>query len=155
VDSLKRKGVLRARAQSPAGAELSVAVVHLQAGRRNGALRSRQLEQLLAALESECRPVVLMGDFNFYAGVAEDQQSAHRLGSAGFADAALALGRCEATFVASNPYVPRWHRPERFDRVYLRDAGGVALRPLETEVVRTERPLSDHHPLRARVRVSA
>jgi len=155
VDRLKRKGVLRASAQSPSGADLSVAVVHLQAGRRHGLLRSRQLEQLLRGLESEGRPVVLMGDFNFYAGVAEDERSARRLDSAGFADAALALGRCEATFVSSNPYVSGRERSERFDRVYLRDGSDVELRPLETEVVETERPLSDHHPLRVRARVSA
>jgi endonuclease/exonuclease/phosphatase family metal-dependent hydrolase len=155
VDRLKRKGVLRARAQAPAGADLSVAVVHLQAGRRHWALRSRQLEQLLAGLESERRPVVLMGDFNFYADVAEDQRSAERLAAAGFDDAARSLGRCEPTFVSSNPYVPGRNRAERFDRVYLRDASDVALRPLDSEVVRTERPLSDHQPLRVRVRVSA
>jgi endonuclease/exonuclease/phosphatase family metal-dependent hydrolase len=43
---------------------------------------------------------------------------------------------------------------ERFDRVYLRDAPGLRLHPLEAEVVRGGRPLSDHHPLRVRVRLS-
>jgi endonuclease/exonuclease/phosphatase family metal-dependent hydrolase len=155
VDRLKRKGVLRASARSPSGADLSVAVVHLQASRRHGRLRSRQLDQLLGALESERRPTVLMGDFNFYRDVAEDRESTRRLESAGFRDAALTLGRCEATFVSSNPYVPRRARAERFDRVYLRDSSDAALRPLEAEVVRTERPLSDHQPLRVRVRLSA
>lgn len=154
VDRLKRKGVLRASAQVAHGVGLSVAVVHLQAGRRHGRLRSRQVEQLLRALESELRPVALMGDFNFYAEVEEDQQSAERLASVGFGDAALAVGRCEPTFVPSNPYVPGRCKAERFDRVYLRSASGVELRPLESEVVHTEHPLSDHHPLRVRVRLS-
>ena len=156
VDRLKRKGFLRARAQAPTGEALAVCVVHLQAARRHAAARARQVDELLERLSGEREPIVLMGDFNFHDGCPEDGRSAASLRSAGFADAALALARAEPTWHApSNPYVPR-REAQRFDRVYLRDGGGLRLRPLAAEVLRmAPRPVSDHHPLRVRVRVSA
>jgi len=154
IDRLKRKGVLYARADAPRGAVLAVAVLHLQAGRRHASVRARQLDELLCGLGSETGPVVLLGDFNFYADVVEDQRSADRLVAAGFCDAAHVVDRPEPTFVASNPYVRRSEAGERFDRVYLRDGSDLRLRPVATEVVHAPSPLSDHHPLRVRVRLT-
>jgi endonuclease/exonuclease/phosphatase family metal-dependent hydrolase len=152
-DRLKRKGALRASVETPLGTALSVCVAHLQAGRRHAQVR--QLGQLLAGLARDRRPTLLMGDFNLHGDVEEDRRSAERLRSAGFVDAALALSQGEATYVSSNPYVRRRVADERFDRVYLRDASDVRLQPLEADVVRVHpRPLSDHHPLRVRIRLS-
>lgn len=155
LDRLKRKGFLRASVETPSGERLAVCVVHLQAARRHAAARARQLDELLERLAGEREPLVLMGDFNLHDECPEDGRSAASLRSAGFADAALALARAEPTWHApSNPYVPR-RRAQRFDRVYLRDGGGLRLRPLAAEVVRVApRPVSDHHPLRVRVGVS-
>jgi endonuclease/exonuclease/phosphatase family metal-dependent hydrolase len=156
IDRLKRKGVLMTVVETPADAELSVCVVHLQAGSRFGAVRSGQLEELLAALGRTTRPTVLMGDFNFYRGNEEDRRSAARLHEAGFVDAAPALSRGEDTYSSTNPYVRRRGIANRFDRVYLRDARDLRLQPVEVDVLRPEpRPFSDHHPLRVRVRLSA
>jgi endonuclease/exonuclease/phosphatase family metal-dependent hydrolase len=156
VDRLKRKGALRASVEMPSGDLLSVCVAHLQAGRRYAAVRARQLRQLLDHLDVERRPVALMGDFNFHDECEEDRRGAEHLRSAGFADAALALAQAEPTYhAASNAYLRPRHRAHRFDRVYLRDGGGLRLRPLKAEVVHLRpRPVSDHHPLRVRVRVS-
>jgi endonuclease/exonuclease/phosphatase family metal-dependent hydrolase len=156
VDRLKRKGTLRASVETASG-ELSVCVAHLQAERRHAAVRARQLQQLLDQLAAERRPVVLMGDFNLHDDCEEDRRSAERVRAAGFADAALELARAEPTYhSASNPYVRNPREAHRFDRVYLRDGSGLRLRPLQAEVVRLNpRPVSDHHPLRVRVRVSS
>jgi endonuclease/exonuclease/phosphatase family metal-dependent hydrolase len=152
TDRLKRKGLLRSRVETPGGVEIAFGVVHLQAGRRFGFVRARQVEELLASLASETRAVVLMGDFNFYCDVAEDLRSAERLREAGFLDAAPG----EATYSSANPYVRRRNAAHRFDRVYLRDARELRLRPTRVEVLRAgERPFSDHHPLRVQVRMSA
>lgn len=156
IDRLKRKGVLLSVVETPAGARMSVCVVHLQAGPRFGAVRSKQLDELLAALESEARATILMGDFNFYRGNETDRASAHRLRDAGFVDAAPALSQLDDTYCSANPYVRRRGIANRFDRVYLRDARDLRLRPTKIEVLRHEpRPFSDHHPLRVRVRMSA
>jgi endonuclease/exonuclease/phosphatase family metal-dependent hydrolase len=154
-DRLKRKGVLRARVETRAG-EIALCVVHLQAGRRTGAIRKRQVAELLACVASEPGPVVLLGDFNFHDACAEDARSAAALAAAGFEDAAVALGRPEPTYDSpSNPYVRLRPQSHRFDRVYLRSGRGVRLEPLDAEVVRVRPlPVSDHHPLRVRVRVA-
>jgi endonuclease/exonuclease/phosphatase family metal-dependent hydrolase len=156
-DRLKRKGALRASVETPAGDTLSLWVVHLQAGRGHAAIRARQVRQLLEPLADERRPLVLMGDFNFYEGSAEDRDSAERLAAAGLADAALALACADPTYhAASNRYLRRRRRlAHRFDRVYLRGGGGVQVEPLAAEVLRlAPDPVSDHHPLRVRVRLS-
>jgi endonuclease/exonuclease/phosphatase family metal-dependent hydrolase len=156
VDRLKRKGALRAGVETASG-DVSVCVAHLQAGPRHASVRAHQLQQLLEQLDSERRPVVLMGDFNLHDDCEEDRRSAEQVRAAGFADAALALARPEPTYhAASNPYVRGPRTAHRFDRVYLRDGSGVRMRPLQADVVRLNpRPVSDHHPLRVRVRVSS
>lgn len=156
-DRLKRKGALRASVETPAGDVLSLWVVHLQAGRGNAAIRARQVRQLLEPLTDERRPLVLMGDFNFYESCVEDRDSAERLAAAGLADAALALACTDPTYhAASNRYLRRRPRlAHRFDRLYLRGGGGVRVEPLAAEVLRlAPDPVSDHHPLRVRVRLS-
>jgi endonuclease/exonuclease/phosphatase family metal-dependent hydrolase len=154
-DRLKRKGVLRARVETEAGA-LALCVVHLQAGRRGAAVRQRQVAELLAGAAREPGPLLLLGDFNFHEASREDARSDAALAAAGFEDAALALGRPEPTYDSpSNPYVRFRPQSHRFDRVYLRHGGGVRLEPLDAEVVRVRPlPVSDHHPLRVRVRVA-
>jgi endonuclease/exonuclease/phosphatase family metal-dependent hydrolase len=156
VDRLKRKGALRADVQIASGERVSVCVVHLQAGRRHARVRAAQLGQLLSRLGEERRPLVLMGDFNFHQECEEDRRSAARLLEADFTDAANELGQDHPTYHAgSNPYVPRRRSPQRFDRVYLKGGQGVGLEPVEAEVMRLlPRPVSDHHPLRVRVRIS-
>jgi endonuclease/exonuclease/phosphatase family metal-dependent hydrolase len=156
IDRLKSKGVLRARVEARGGEPLSVWVVHLQAGARHAGVRSRQVGELLGMLAPERSPLVLMGDFNFHEGCEEDRRSAERLHSAGLEDAALALGRAEPTYHSgSNPYA-RGGRAHRFDRVYLRDGSGVRLCALAADVLDLRpHPVSDHHPLRVRLRVTS
>ncbi|MGH0034897.1 MAG: endonuclease/exonuclease/phosphatase family protein [Myxococcota bacterium] len=155
-DRLKRKGALLSTVETPPGAELSVCVVHFQAGLRFAPVRARQLDDLLRVLEPEARAVVLMGDFNFYRDSEQDRRSAARLEAAGFLDVAPALSRGENTYCATNPYVRKRSAADRFDRVYLRDARDLRLQPTSVDLVRPEsRPFSDHHPLRVRVRLLA
>jgi endonuclease/exonuclease/phosphatase family metal-dependent hydrolase len=155
IDRLKRKGVLRANVEAPGGEPLSVWVVHLQAGRRHAAVRTRQVDALAASLAREPRPVVLMGDFNFHEGCAEDRRSAERLLAGGLADAALALEREHPTYHARSNRYARRDGAHRFDRVYLRDGAGLRLRPLAADVLDLgPHAVSDHHPLRVRVRIS-
>lgn len=156
-DRLKRKGCLRARVQSPCGTPLAIGVLHLQAGRRHGGIRRRQVAQLLDALAGERLPAVLLGDFNFYEGSEDDARSAAALAAAGFRDAALQLGRTELTYhAASNPYLRGTRKAQRFDRVYLRDGREAQLEAREVEVLALRSdPVSDHHPLRVRLRVAA
>lgn len=153
-DRLKRKGLLRAGVEVSSDAVVSICVTHLQAGRRHAAIRARQLAQLLRALDKERRPIVVMGDFNLHGDVDEDRRSAERLHAAGFKDVAVALSREEPTYVPTNPYVRKHRQAERFDRVYLRDGVETRLEPVEVEVLRPQpQPLSDHHPVRARIRL--
>lgn len=153
-DRLKAKGLLQALVELPFGAELQVVVTHLQAGRRHAALRAHQVDELLERLAAHPVATVLMGDFNLYEGLPEDEASAARLGSAGFLDAALALGRPEPTYTSANPFVSgRLGRrvSERFDRVLLRSGSRVALAPVEARVLDAGPVLSDHHPLFTRL----
>jgi endonuclease/exonuclease/phosphatase family metal-dependent hydrolase len=155
-DRLKRKGVLRAGLVTPTGDALALWVVHLQAGRRHAALRARQVRQLLDRQARERRALVVMGDFNFYEGSPEDRDSAQRLADAGLVDAALALACAEPTYHAeTNRYLRARRLAHRFDRVYLRHGEALRLRPLAAEVLRLRpHPVSDHHPLRVRVRLT-
>jgi endonuclease/exonuclease/phosphatase family metal-dependent hydrolase len=156
ADRLKRKGVLRARLATPEGDELALWVVHLQAGRRHGAIRARQVRRILELQAGERGPLVVMGDFNFYEAAREDRESAERLAAAGLVDAALALACAEPTYhTETNRYLRARRLAHRFDRVYLRHGEGLRLRPLAAEVLRlAPHPVSDHHPLRVRVRLS-
>jgi len=139
-DRLKRKGVLWAVAGTREGARLRIGVTHLQAGRRHAHVRARQVEEIVARVEAERAPVVLMGDFNLYADSEVDQRSARSLHEAGLVDAARALAQEEPTFGSG----------ERFDRIYLRGGPEASLEPVEAEVLKESR-VSDHHPVRVRV----
>lgn len=153
-DRLKAKGLIQALVELPLGAELQVVVTHLQAGRRHAAVRAHQVDELLERLAAHPVATVLMGDFNLYSGVAEDEASAARLEAAGFLDAALALGCPAPTYTSANPFVGgRLGRrvAERFDRVLLRSGPRVALAPVEARVLDAGPVLSDHHPLFARL----
>jgi endonuclease/exonuclease/phosphatase family metal-dependent hydrolase len=151
ADRLKRKGLLSARVTCGRMARLAVHVTHLQAGARHGAVRARQIDEILRHTSSDGAASILMGDFNFYDGNADDRASCARLRAAGFADAAAADAR--STYCSANPYARRRDCNQRFDRIFLRDGGGVRLRTRHAEVLDSVAPFSDHHPLRVRVQV--
>jgi endonuclease/exonuclease/phosphatase family metal-dependent hydrolase len=153
-DRLKRKGVLTTRVETEDGLELTVHVTHLQAGRRCGSVRAKQVEEILQVVAQEHGPALLMGDFNFHHGDGDDDRSCERLAAAGLDDAAGATGT-RPTFTSVNRYVRHRQCHERFDRVFLRSADGVRLEPVEVEVLDRMTPLSDHHPLRVRIEVEA
>jgi endonuclease/exonuclease/phosphatase family metal-dependent hydrolase len=153
-DRLKRKGVLWAEVETPDAGTLRVGVTHLQAERRGARIRALQIEEIIARVEAERAPVLLMGDFNFYADSEEDVRSAERLCAAGLVDAALALGREEPTYGVNHPYARGGGAGERFDRVYLRAGARASLHPLDAEVIGVAGgAVSDHHPVRVRVRI--
>jgi endonuclease/exonuclease/phosphatase (EEP) superfamily protein YafD len=153
-DWLKRKGVLWAEVETADGRALRVGVTHLQAERRHAGTRARQVDEIVARVEAERGPVVLMGDFNLHAESEEDCRSAERLHATGLVDAALELGREEPTYGVASPYERGGGRGERFDRVYLRAGARTSLRPLEAAVIDVAGgPVSDHHPVRVRVRI--
>jgi len=150
VELFKRKGVLLADVPVAAGAVV-VGVTHLQAGNggRYARTRMRQAQEILDALPPD-RPVVLMGDFNLHAGDGRDDRVHDALTAAGFEDVALAVGADGPTYLPENPWaVGTVRRGHRFDRVYVRDGGGVDLVPVAFEVL--DGALSDHQPLAARV----
>lgn len=152
TDALKAKGVLRAEiAQSEFG-PLRVLVTHLQAGAKHAAVRAHQVDQLLETASGDAMPTVLMGDFNFHDRQADDAASAARLAAAGFVDAAVEAGTPEPTWDPENRYV-RGRRAQRFDRILLRSTARTELVATTTAVLIHDEPLSDHHPLWARVRV--
>jgi len=153
-DRLKRKGVMTTRVENDDGLELTVHVTHLQAGRRRGWVRARQVEDILEVVDKERGPAVLMGDFNFHDGNTDDHQSCECLASAGLEDAAGGAGT-RPTFTSRNRYVRHRECAERFDRVFLQSGAGIRLHPVKVEVLDRMTPLSDHHPLRARVHVEA
>ncbi len=145
-DRLKAKGVLSAWVEVEGFGALRVLITHMQAGQRHGAVRALQLDTLLELAGASSAPTVLMGDFNLHTDHREDIASAARLLDAGFRDVAQHLGQEAATFSDDNPFVAA-QRQERFDRIYLR---GDGLHPLQTAVL-PGAPLSDHHPLWARI----
>ena len=150
-DSLKGKGVLSVVAHLQTGG-IRVLVTHLQAGWRHGPVRAHQVDDLLVrAQAARDLPTVLLGDFNLHAGHREDQRSHERLLAEGFRDVAEKTGATSPTFHSANRYVFGEGRAERFDRIYVRCGRHVALEALEAGVVEHEHPLSDHHPLWARI----
>jgi len=156
IDRLKRKGILAASVATGDGVEMRVYVTHLQADRCHAKVRAQQIEQLLRRLERESLPAVVMGDFNLYANEPEDEISARRIEAAGFIDAAMATQAMRPTYPSQNAYGRCGESSERFDRVYLRDAaaGDLHFEALGVEEAGVlPRPVSDHHPVHARVRL--
>lgn len=142
IDAWKAKGVLLADVLKD-DQPVTVAVTHLQSGGgpRNAAVRAAQVDEILSAVERSEQPVVLLGDFNFYADEATDRRTRERLDALGFLDAAEAAGATEGTYGA---------RRDRFDRVFVR-AGCVD--PTDAEVM-SGVALSDHHPVRVQMLVA-
>jgi endonuclease/exonuclease/phosphatase family metal-dependent hydrolase len=108
---------------------------HLEAhaGLENARVRAAQVEELLDVAARADGAVVLAGDFNLYAGIAEDRASQARIEAAGFADA-----------VAPFDLTPTYDRPgrrERFDRVFVR---GLTCTGARVEV---QAGVADHHPV--------
>lgn len=157
IDRLKGKGVLSAAVSPGAGgAEIAVHVTHLQAGPRAGAIRARQVDELLSFLATDQRPAVVMGDFNFHTSDPQDRASSERLADAGFEDAVPADTEPEATYTSKNPYVRRGRCHERFDRVFVKSGRGARLVAKAARVLSdVAQPFSDHHPLHVRVQVHA
>lgn len=150
-DALKGKGVLSAVAHLESTG-IRVMVTHLQAGLRHADVRAHQVDELLQRTQAAADlPTVLLGDFNLHSDSPEDQASHDRLLAEGFRDVALETGATEPTFHSANRYVIGKGRSERFDRIYVRCGKHVALEPLEAAVLEHEHPLSDHHPLWARL----
>lgn len=145
VDALKAKGLLEAELALPDGHELSVGVTHLQAGSgpRNAWVRRAQVEQILATLSVE-RPTVLMGDFNLHRDDPVDDGTSDLLAAAGFVDAAAQAGATQGTYPG---------RPDRFDRILLRDGESRCLTTLSATV--HDPGLSDHRPVSAELSTGA
>lgn len=146
-DRLKKKGALIVPVSLPEGA-LTMVVTHLQASAGSAAaeVRSWQVAELLAALDGVTDPVVLTGDFNFYAAQAADRASVAAIQGAGFLD----------TLDGSDAPTHQLEA-ERFDRIYVRDGrGGRRLRVVVEESAVLDGVVaawSDHLPVRARLRV--
>ena len=145
-DRLKRKGVLATQIDLPDAGPSWIVVTHLQASDSAEAaqIRADQVDTLLRATSDEQGPAVLMGDFNFYAGNAEDQRSAARLRDAGWVDSTDVAGGAEATYPGNG---------ERFDRILVRASDSRCLAPERVEVLHPRTRLSDHQPVRASLRV--
>lgn len=141
-DAWKGKALLVAHLAVDDGRELTVGVTHLQAGggRRNSAVRSQQVDELLSVLQRDDHATVLMGDFNLYEDEPTDAETWSRLEEAGFVDVAARTGATRGTYPG---------RSDRFDRIYVRDGDGRCWRPQRAEVLETE--LSDHRPVEATV----
>lgn len=146
TDRLQHKGLLVGRMELAPVGSLWLAVTHLQAGRRARAaeVRAVQVEELLGVVNALAGPVVLMGDLNLYDGE-RDRATVRRLEEAGFADAAIQLGRTGLTHPGEGA---------RLDRVLVRGAGSVCMVPESTAVLSLpERALSDHLPVRTGLRM--
>jgi len=155
IDRLKRKGIMTARVTpETGGGEISVHVTHLQAGPRKSGVRARQVDELLEVVGANSGPAIVMGDFNFHAGDPVDEKAIERLASAGLDDAIPDGGEDNATYESTNPYVRRRKCAERFDRVFLKSAGGTRLAAKAVRVLNDlVHPFSDHHPLHVCVQV--
>jgi endonuclease/exonuclease/phosphatase family metal-dependent hydrolase/8-oxo-dGTP pyrophosphatase MutT (NUDIX family) len=141
----KTKGVLAAISDLDDGTGLLVLNTHFQAGRAERWARNRasDTDVLLQAVAGWAGPVLVAGDFNFYAASPTDAENVERIWDAGFEDVAETLGVDEITF-------RREH--ERFDRIYLRGGDGVCLRPLDYDVTEyQEMRLSDHQRVMATI----
>jgi endonuclease/exonuclease/phosphatase family metal-dependent hydrolase len=154
VERFKRKGILVAEVPVEGlDQPLRVFVTHLQAGGSYGEVRQAQVQQLARLLQAYDGPALVLGDFNLHTGNPADNEAERVLLDAGLRDVAIALDRLEPTYVASNHYAWPSAHGQRFDRVYVRDGGGVTVTPLEVEVLHSADPLSDHQPIRVRLRV--
>ena len=145
VDRLKGKGVMSATIDLPDAGPTAVYVTHLQAGSgdRAAAVRSAQVDELLAFARPEVNLAMLLGDFNLYAESELDHETARRLAAAGWADVAQLTGSEAPTYPGSG---------ERFDRIYVTSSDEGCLEPTGTAVLEPELPLSDHLPVRAMLR---
>lgn len=144
-DAWKQKGALRARVGTPAG-EVTVISTHLQAGDsvRDARVRASQVDDLLAMLDDAPGAAVLLGDLNLHAGNPEDRAIERRLEAAGLRDAARAT--------PAPTY--RW-KPERFDRILLRDGDDTRLAVDGAVAAIPPAFLSDHLPVEATLRLEA
>jgi endonuclease/exonuclease/phosphatase family metal-dependent hydrolase len=148
-DQFKSKGLLQTELAIPSVGRVLLLDTHLQSGRSEhaSAVRSSQIDEILSVVGAVDEPVVLVGDFNLYEDLPLDVASAARLAAGGLQDAALVLGRKEATYRDGS----------RFDRVFVRSSDRVQLALEDIEPVAGADGLSDHHPLaiglRARRRI--
>jgi endonuclease/exonuclease/phosphatase family metal-dependent hydrolase len=148
------KGALHMRLVNAAGLEVDVFNTHLQAyrGANDARMRRQQIDTLLEMSSSTRGPAILMGDFNLYEGIAADRASTSQILGAGFRDA-----------IGDQPPTPTYVFPdeaERFDRIFIRDGGGVRVEVESHHVEhyqlgRRRLPfLSDHLPVEATLKLS-
>jgi len=154
VERFKRKGVLVTQLDVPDYGPVWAYVTHLQAGQAYGEVREAQARELLALVAAAPGPAIILGDFNLHEGDPADDAVAALLTGAGLRDAALIADSEEPTYRADNPYIWAAASGERFDRVYLMDGDTASLELLEVEVLDYAQPLSDHQPVRVKVRVN-
>lgn len=146
LDALKSKGMLEATMDLD-GRDVHVLVTHLQAGGgdRNATVRAHQVDELLARLDGELDPSVVLGDFNLYAGNAIDRATERVLEAAGLIDAAAVAGDGSATYPGT---------VDRYDRILLRSGSAAAWTVEDAHVVTwADTRLSDHYAVAATVRL--
>ncbi len=151
TDALKAKGVLAAEVAVEGIGAVRVLVTHLQAGSKAATVRAHQVDELLEEADRSVLPTLLLGDFNLHEHAADDRGSEARLADAGFADAAVQARALEPTWEPDSRYARARHPAQRFDRIYLRGSTEIAARATDAAVLKDDAPLSDHHPVWARV----
>lgn len=150
TDCFKAKGVMAAELGLSEVGAVQVLVTHLQAHARYAATRGHQVDEILERASTHL-PVLLLGDFNFHDGEPDDQHAHERLLAEGFVDAAERVRATHPTWTPENCYARAGHGPQRFDRIYVRGSTRVAAVVDDLTVLQPETPLSDHHPVHARV----
>ncbi len=150
-DALKRKGVLRGQAVLPGGEPVWVFVTHLQAGvgARFADVRADQVASLLAWVAESPGPSILLGDFNLAPG---EEATEAALAQAGARDVLAEFGALGGTYPGDG---------NRYDRIFVVDGPAHRWEVEDASVVvydddpATAAPalLSDHYPIRARLRL--
>jgi endonuclease/exonuclease/phosphatase family metal-dependent hydrolase len=151
ADALKSKGVLAAEVSVAGVGTVRVLVTHLQAGRKAATVRAHQVDEILEEAGRSSLPTLLLGDFNLHDDAAEDRATEARLVAEGFADSAVQARAEEPTWEPETRYARGQHLAQRFDRIYARGSAAVIVRTTDAAVLKPENPLSDHHPVWARV----
>lgn len=163
-DGLTRKGfaVATLTSKSHPGLEVVIVNTHLQASgaTKHALIRQAQVDETLRWLATEDRPIIWMGDFNFYRdadAARTDDETIRRMQAAGFTEGA-------EVFTAAQHWATNIDG-QRYDRVWIRGslpgadgAHALSFATYERHVNGgddtdrdTVRALSDHIPLEARI----
>ncbi len=152
--AFKAKGVMVAEIGVEEVGAVRILVTHLQAHARYASTRAHQVDEVLEFASASHLPTFLLGDFNFHDDEADDLHAHERLLAEGFIDAAEQADATHPTWTPENVYARAGHGPQRFDRIYVRPSTRVHVAVEEAAVLLPETPLSDHHPVHARVLLS-